>query len=74
MEHVNRYLLVLGLLLSSAVAGRIAFERWRVEARNRSVELVLDYPEVAALAASEGKTVAEWLRGFSIPLSIPLAP
>jgi hypothetical protein len=72
MEHVNRYLLVLGLLLSSAVAGRIAFERWRVEARNRSVELVLDYPEVAALAASEGKTVAEWLRGFSIPLSVAL--
>jgi len=72
MERVNQYLLVLGLLLSSAVAGRIAFERWRIEARNRSVELVLDYPEVAALAASEGKTVAEWLRGFSIPLSVAL--
>jgi len=72
MERVNQYLLVLGLLLSSAVAGRVAFERWRIEARNRSVELVLDYPEVAALAASEGKTVAEWLRGFSIPLSVAL--
>jgi hypothetical protein len=72
MERINRYLLVLGLLLSSAVAGRVAVERWRIEARNRSVELVLDYPEVAALAASEGKTVAEWLRGFSIPLSVAL--
>jgi len=72
MERVNRYLLVLGLLLSSLVAGRIAFERWRIEARNRSVELVLDYPEVAALAAAEGKSVSEWLRSFTIPLSVAL--
>ncbi len=72
MERLNRYLLVLGLLLSSLAAGRIAFERWRVEARNRSVELVLDYAEVTALAAGEGKTVSEWLRGFSVPLSVAL--
>ncbi|GBC93937.1 hypothetical protein HRbin15_02439 [bacterium HR15] len=72
MERINRYLLVLGLLLSSAVAGRIAFERWRVEARNRSVELILDYSEVAALAASERKPVSEWLSRFSTPLSVAL--
>ncbi|MCS7064883.1 MAG: DUF5693 family protein, partial [Fimbriimonadales bacterium] len=72
MERVNRYLLVLGLLLSSLVAGRIAFERWRVEARNRSVELVLDYTEVAALATGERQPVSEWLRGFSIPVSVAL--
>jgi len=72
MARVNRTLLVLGLLLSSAVSGRIAFERWRVEGRNRSVELILDYSEVAALAASERKPIPEWLRSFSIPLSVAL--
>lgn len=72
MERVNRYLLVLGLLLSSTVAGRIALERWRVEARNRSVELVLDYAEVAALATAEGQSISEWLRQFSTPLSVAL--
>jgi hypothetical protein len=72
MDRVNRYLLVVGLLLSCAVAGRVAFERWRVEARNRSVELILDYSEVAALATAERKPLSEWLRGFSTPLSVAL--
>ncbi len=72
MERANRYLLIAGLLLSSLAAGRIALERLRVEGRNRSVELVMEYPEVAALAAAEGKTVAEWLRALPVPLSVAL--
>lgn len=46
--------------------------RWRVERSNRTVELVLDYPDVALLASTEGKTLTEWLKGFSTPISVAI--
>ena len=67
-----RWLLAVGLLLSSLAAGTVALQRHRVEQSNRTVELVLDYPDVAQWASAEGKTVAAWLRGFSTPLSVAL--
>jgi hypothetical protein len=66
-------LLALGLILSSLAAGVLALQRLRVEQANRAVEVVLDYPDVAQWASAEGKTVAEWLRGFSTPFSVALA-
>jgi hypothetical protein len=65
-------LLALGLILSSLSAGALALQRLRVEQANRAVEVVLDYPDVAQWASAEGKTVAEWLRGFSTPFSVAL--
>jgi hypothetical protein len=65
-------LLALGLMVSSLVAGALALQRLRVEQANRAVEVVLDYPDVAQWASAEGKTVAEWLRGFSTPFSVAL--
>jgi hypothetical protein len=65
-------LLALGLVISSLAAGVLALQRLRVEQANRAVEVVLDYPDVAQWASAEGKTVAEWLRGFSTPFSVAL--
>jgi hypothetical protein len=65
-------LLTLGLIVSSLSAGALALQRLRVEQANRAVEVVLDYPDVAQWASAEGKTVAEWLRGFSTPFSVAL--
>ncbi len=72
MSGLNRWTLVLALLVSSFAAGMIALQRLRVERSNRAVELVLDYPDVAQWASAEGKTVAEWLRGFNTPFSVAL--
>jgi hypothetical protein len=65
-------LLALGLILSSLAAGALALQRLRVEQANRAVEVVLDYPDVAQWASASGKTVAAWLRGFSMPFSVAL--
>ena len=72
MNGLNRWILVISLLVSSLAAGMIALHRLRVEQSNRAVELVLDYPDVAQWASAEGKTVAEWLRGFNTPFSVAL--
>ncbi len=72
MERFNRFLVVLTLLVSTGLAGWIALERWQIESRNRAVELVLDYADVAQLASSSGMTVAQWLRGFQTPFSVAL--
>ena len=65
-------LLALGLMVSSLVAGVLALQRLRVEQANRAVEVVLDYPDVAQWASASGKTVAAWLRGFTMPFSVAL--
>jgi len=65
-------LLTLGLLVSSLAAGALALQRLQVEQANRSVEVVLDYPDVAEWASASGKPVAEWLREFSTPFSVAL--
>ncbi|MCX7924538.1 MAG: hypothetical protein N2554_01860, partial [Fimbriimonadales bacterium] len=72
MRALNRWLLVVGLLVSSLSAGMVALQRLRGEQSNRAVELVLDYPDVAQWASAEGKSVAEWLRGFTTPFSVAL--
>ncbi|MCS7208995.1 MAG: DUF5693 family protein [Fimbriimonadales bacterium] len=69
---LNRWLLVIGLLVSSLAAGTVALQRLRVEQSNRTVEVVLDYADVAQWASAEGKTVAQWLRGFATPFSVAL--
>ena len=66
------WLLALGLVVSSLAAGALALQRLRVEQANRAVEVVLDYPDVAQWASASGKTVAAWLRGFSMPFSVAL--
>jgi len=65
-------LLALGLMVSSLAAGVLALQRLRVEQANRAVEVVLDYPDVAQWASASGKTVAAWLRGFTMPFSVAL--
>jgi hypothetical protein len=65
-------LLALGLILSSLAASALALQRLRVEQANRAVEVVLDYPDVAQWASASGKTVAAWLRGFTMPFSVAL--
>ncbi|BCW96822.1 MAG: DUF5693 family protein [Fimbriimonadales bacterium] len=65
-------LLAVGLIVSSLAAGAAALQRLRVEQANRSVELALDYPDVAQWASAEGKPVAAWLQGFSTPFSVAL--
>ncbi|MER3403133.1 MAG: hypothetical protein C4337_07515 [Armatimonadota bacterium] len=72
MQRFNSYLLIVALLASSVVAGVLAFARWQVERANRAVELVLNYSDVALLASTEGRSVTEWLRAFSAPVSIAL--
>ncbi|MCS7273489.1 MAG: DUF5693 family protein [Fimbriimonadales bacterium] len=72
MQRVNAWLLVIGLLVSSIAAGVVALQRWRVEQANRTVELVLDYSDVAQWAAADGRTVAEWLRRLDTPLSVAI--
>ncbi|MCS6918303.1 MAG: DUF5693 family protein [Fimbriimonadales bacterium] len=69
---MNAWLLAMGVLISSVAAGVVAMERLKVEQANRAVELVLDYPDVALWASSDGKTVAQWLRGFNTPFSVAL--
>jgi hypothetical protein len=51
-------LIVAGLLAAVLIGG----QRWRIEAANRTVELVVDYEEVALLAGQKGITSAECLR------------
>jgi hypothetical protein len=41
-----------------------AAQRWRVESRNRSVEITLDFQEIRTLAVAEGKTLGDVLREF----------
>jgi hypothetical protein len=65
-------LLALGLMVSSLAASALALQRLRVEQANRAVEVVLDYPDVAQWASASGKTVAAWLRGFTMPFSVAL--
>lgn len=72
MQALNRWLLGLGLLLSSTASGVIALQRLNTEQANRSVELILDYPDVALWATADGKSVAEWLRRFETPFSVAL--
>lgn len=72
MQRFNSYLLIVALLASSVVAGVLALARWQVERANRTVELVLDYSDVALLASAEGRSVTEWLRAFSMPVSVAL--
>lgn len=72
MQKWNGFLLIVALLVSSGAAGALALQRLRVERANRTVELVMDYEDIALLASAEGKTVSEWLKGFSTPLSVAL--
>jgi hypothetical protein len=65
-------LLALGLMVSSLAASALVLQRLRVEQANRAVEVVLDYPDVAQWASASGKTVAAWLRGFTMPFSVAL--
>ncbi len=65
-------LLAVGLIVSSLAAGAAVLQRLRVEQTNRSVELALDYSDVAQWASAAGKTVAAWLQGFSTPFSVAL--
>jgi hypothetical protein len=65
-------LLALGLMVSSLAASALALQRLRVEQANRAVEVVLDYPDVAQWSSASGKTVAAWLRGFTMPFSVAL--
>ncbi|MGQ9902082.1 MAG: hypothetical protein ACUVR1_07695, partial [Fimbriimonadales bacterium] len=60
--RLTGWLLALGLMVSSLAAGAMALQRLQVEQANRSVELVLDYPDVAQWASATGKPVGEWLR------------
>ncbi len=53
-------LLIAGLAASCYVAG----QRTRVEYRNRAVEIVLDYDEVAQIAAAQAMSPADVLRKF----------
>lgn len=41
-----------------------AAQRWRVESRNRSVEITLDFQEIRTLAVAEGKTLGDVFREF----------
>lgn len=66
------WLLGLMLLVSGGVAGWLAVQRHRVEARNKAVEVVLDYTEVGALAAAEGSPLEEFLKRLPVPCSIAL--
>ncbi len=52
------------LLVGFAASCFICVARFKVEARNKAVEIVLDYDEVATLAVSRGKEVGEVLAGF----------
>ncbi|CUU36624.1 MAG: DUF5693 family protein [Armatimonadetes bacterium] len=72
MQRWNGFLLIVALLVSSGAAGVLALQRLRVERANRTVELVMDYEDIATLASTEGKTVSGWLKGFSTPLSVAL--
>ncbi len=72
MQRISGWVLTLGVLLSTITAGAIALQRLKVEQANRSVELVLDYLDVALWASADGKTVAQWLGEFSTPFSVAL--
>ncbi|NLN75629.1 MAG: hypothetical protein GX139_04920 [Armatimonadetes bacterium] len=53
-------LLIIGLL----AAGYCAAQRYRVESRNRAVEIVIDWDEVTALAAATGQSPDSVLKHF----------
>lgn len=75
MERKSRmgfWQMALVLLIASAAAGYLALERFRVEERNRAVEVVLDYNEAAAFASASGMGVTEWLKKLPFPCSIAL--
>ncbi|MCS7190008.1 MAG: DUF5693 family protein [Fimbriimonadales bacterium] len=72
MQRWNAWLLAIGLLLSAMASGVIALQRLKTEQANRSVELILDYPDVSVWATAEGKSVSAWLRSFSTPFSVAL--
>lgn len=72
MMKIAGWLLGLMLLISGGAAGWLALQRYRVEERNKAIEIVLDYSEAAALAASEGVPVEEFLKQLPVPCSIAL--
>jgi hypothetical protein len=51
---------VLGFLAALVSAA----QRWRIESRNRSVEITLDFQEVRSLAVAEGKPLRDVLTAF----------
>lgn len=57
-----RVVLIVLLALSGLTALMVAAQRWSVERKNRTVELVADYEEIVALATEEGCSVEEALR------------
>jgi hypothetical protein len=52
------------LLLGAVAALWVAGERWRAEAANRGVEIVLDWDEVRSLSSETGAPIGDTLRGF----------
>ena len=58
--------IILFILLAAGLAAScyIAGQRTRVESRNRAVEIVLDYDEVAQIASAQSMTPTEVLRQF----------
>lgn len=56
----TRVLLIL-ILFACVAAGTVAVDRSRVERENRTVELVMDYPQLAALARQSGTPMGELL-------------
>jgi len=57
-----RAVLIVLLALGGLTAVMVAAQRWSVERKNRTVELVADYEEIVALATDEGCSVDEALR------------
>ncbi len=59
-RRVIAALLIIGLM----AAGYVAVQRYRVEAKNRAVEIVVDWDEVQQLAAATGNSPASVLDRF----------
>jgi hypothetical protein len=70
--RIGAWLVGIFLLLSGCVAGWLALQRYRVEERNKAIEIVLDYSEVASLAAAGGQPLEEFLKQLPVSCSIAL--
>lgn len=60
----RKIVLIVLLIIGLAASGYVALQRVRVESRNRAVDLVVDYDEIAELAAATGKTPLDVLKDF----------
>ena len=60
----GRTILVIILVVGLAASAMVGVQRMRVESRNRAVELVIDYAELAQVSAASGKAAPAVLRKF----------